>query len=240
MYFSGMLARVSLLVVLLSLLRFSVTAQAIRGEVVSMDNKKPIAGVTITNIHTSLVVTTAETGSFIIAGSSDQLLEFNKPGFKTARVRIPKGFIPPYFKIIMERGLSPIENRIAAQGNRYDPTADSLRFRELYKHELDFARLSTVEKIQHPFSAMSKRNQEVWRFQDEYYETEKEKYVDRTFSPAVITKFTGLTGDSLRTYMVRFRPTYDQLRSMNDYTFYNYVKMTAHRFRSRITPRNSQ
>lgn len=234
-----MLARVSLLVVLLSLLRFSVTAQAIRGEVVSMDDKKPIAGATITNIHTSLTVSTGEQGSFIIAGSSDQLLEFNKPGYKTARVRIPKGYIPPYFKIILEHGLSPIENRLAGS-DKYDPVSDSIRYRELYKHELDFPRLSTVEKIQHPFSAMSKRNQEVWRFQDEYDSYQKEKFVDRTFSPATVSRFTGLAGDSLKNYMVRFRPSYEQLRGMNEYTFYNYIKVTAHRFRSRNTPRNSQ
>lgn len=233
-----MLARLSLLV-LLSLIRFTVAAQTIHGEVVSMDDKKPIPGTSITNIHTSLTVTTGEQGSFVIAATSDQLLEFNKPGYKTTRVRIPKGFVPSYFKIIMERGLSPIENRLA-QNDKYDPISDSIRYRELYKHELDFPRLSTVDKIQHPFSAMSKRNQEIWRFQDEYESFQKEKFVDRTFSPATISRFTGLTGDSLRNYMVRFRPSYDQLRGMNEYTFYNYIKVTSHKFRSRNTPRNSQ
>jgi hypothetical protein len=234
-----MLARVSLLVLLLSVIRFTVAAQAIHGEVVSMDDKAPISDVAITNIHTSLTVSTNELGSFMIAGSSDQLLEFNKPGFKTTRVRIPKGYVPSYFKIIMSRGISPIENRYVA-GNRYDPTADSLRYRELYKHELDFAKMSTLDKINHPFSAMSKRSQEIWRFQDDFDEFQKEKYVDKTFNPAIVSKFTGLTGDSLRTYMIRYRPGYDQLRGMNDYAFFNFVKSTVRHFRTRTTPRNSQ
>ena len=41
-------------------------------------------------------------------------------------------------------------------------------------------------------------------------------------------------------YMRRYRPTYDQLRSMGDYTFYNFIKTTAKQYRGRNTPRNAQ
>lgn len=214
-------------------------AQAIRGEVLDMDGKRPIPGVTIENVHTSLEITTGAEGAFLIAAAGGHLLEFKKAGYKTARVRIPQGYIPPFFRIIMSKGITEI-NDMSIASNRYNYRQDSLRYYELYKNELSLHRMSTLEVISHPFSAMSKRSREIWAFQDTYAEFEKEKYVDRTFNPAVVTKFTGLNGDSLQAYMRRFRPTYEQLRSMNDYAFFNYIKVTVHSYRSYVIPRGAQ
>ncbi len=227
---------------LLFLLFNSITCfgQAIHGEVADMENKRPITGVTIENIHTSLDVTTFDDGTFLIAASGGQLLEFKKPGYKTVRVRIPQGYIPSYFKIIMKRGVSEVKDMYAENDGRYDYTSDSIRFHELYKHELDFPRLSTIDMIAHPFSALSAKNREIWAFQEDFDNFEKEKYVDRTFSEAVITRFTGLTGDSLRYFMRRYRPTYQQLKSMNDYTFFSYIRTNAQRYRNTQTPRSAQ
>lgn len=215
-----------------------VYAQTIKGDVMDMETKHPIKGVSIQNIHTSFGVTTDDSGSFIIVATSGQLLEFVKPGYKTVRVRIPQGFIPPYFRIIMQKGLPSPGDNIAQ--NRYNYKKDSLTSYEIYKHELDYPRLSAFDAMQHPFSALSKRNREIWRFQEEYDYFEKEKYIDRTFSAAIITRITGLQGDSLRNYIRRYRPGYEQLRNMNDYSFFSYIKNTVHNFRSRDLPRSSQ
>lgn len=214
--------------------------QVIKGEVVDKDSKHVIDGVTIENIHTSLSVNTSENGSFVIAATGDQLLEFKKTGYQTVRVRIPKGMVPPYFKIIMQHGVTHVKDLLAANTGRYDYTQDSIRFYELYKHELDMPKLSAIGSISHPFSALSKKNREVWQFQNNFSETEKEKYVDRTFNAELITRYTGLTGDSLAYYMVKFRPSYEDLRGMNDYTFFNYIKRTAYTYRNHSRGRSAQ
>ncbi len=232
-------ARAFALLLLLSLTSQLALAQIIHGEALDMNNKKPIEGVVIDNIYTNVSITTVADGSFVIAATAGQLLEFKKPGYKLTRVRIPHGDIPPYFRIILERGITPPSD-IYAQGNRYDNRRDSMRFYELYKHELDFPKMSAMEKIRSPFSAMSKRNRQIWEFQEDYSNNEKEKYVDQTFNRALITKITGLQGDSLTTYMRRYRPTYDQIRGMNDYAFYSYIKTGVRRFRSITTPRGAQ
>jgi hypothetical protein len=228
-----------LLLFLLCIARFSAVAQAIRGEVLDNEDKRPVAGVVIENIHTSLSISTDNNGSFLIAAAGGQLLEFRKPGFKTTRVRVPMGYIPSFFRIIMKKGL-PVIQEVEMPPNRYDYRRDSIRYHELYKHELEFPKLSGFDMIAHPFSAMSSRNREIWQFQEDYEEFEKEKYVDRTFNAALITKFTGLKGDSLRTYMRRYRPSYPQLRSMNDYTFFNFIKTSVKYFRNADSPRGAQ
>ncbi len=231
-------AIVSLLLVLL--IAGTSFGQIIHGEALEMDNMKPIEGVAIENIYTNVSITTVADGSFVISAAAGELLEFRKPGFKVTRVRIPRGDMPSYFRIIMERGLTPPSDIYAAKGNRYDNKQDSIRFRELFQHQLDFPKLSGIEKVKSPFSALSKKNRMVWAFQEDYTNFEKEKYVDFTFNQELITKITGLTGDSVAKYIRRFRPSYEQLRGMNDYTFYTYIKTSVHRFRTPNRPVGGQ
>lgn len=227
------------LLFLLLFASFPDIAQSIRGEVLDMDTKRPLDGVSIENIYTALNITTDSKGAFLIAATSGQLLVFKKSGYKTTRVRIPQGYIPPYFRIIISKGVTEIKDKAIA-GDRYDYRSDSIRFHDLYQHELDFPKMSTFDMIAHPFSAMSGRNRAIWQFQDDYSEMEREKYVDMTFNEAVVTKFTGLTGDSLHYYMRKYRPSYEQLHSMNDYTFYNYIKNTVNRYRKPDNARSAQ
>ena len=185
-------ARASLLLMILCVLGIPAIAQTIRGDVLDMDTKKPVSGVSIQNIYTLLDITTDDQGGFIIAANSGQLLEFKKTGYKTARVRVPQGYIPPYFRILVKKGISDIKpDMYVAHNNRYD-----------------------------------------------YTEFEKEKYVDKTFNEEVITKFTGLKGDSLHYFIRRYRPSYEQLKSMNDYALYNFIKASVQRYRMPNTPRN--
>jgi len=214
-------------------------AQTIRGEVLDIEDRQPVSGVNIENVYTNLVISTDENGGFIIAAANGQLLEFKKPGYKTVRVRVPEGYIPPYFRIIMKKGIPEIQS-VAKSNNRYDYTSDSIRFHELYKHELDFPKMSGIDVIAHPFSAMSGKNREVWKFQDDFDEFEKERYVDKTFNEEVVAKFTGLQGDSLHYFMRRYRPTYQQLKTMSDYAFFNFIKTNAYYYRNAGSPRGAQ
>ena len=91
-------AKATAFLFLLNLFCFPAIAQTIRGEVLDVDNKKPLTGVEILNIYTMLNISNDNQGAFIIAASGGQLLEFKKPGYKTARVRVPQGYIPSYFR----------------------------------------------------------------------------------------------------------------------------------------------
>ena len=219
---------------------YPLSGQTIKGEVRDMEDKHALADVSIENIYTSERISTDEKGTFSIAATSGQLLEFRRAGYKVVRVRVPKGFIPSYFMILISKGLSEVKDMIAEHSTRYDYTNDSIRYHDIYAHELDFPKLSGFDMIASPFSALSAKNRRIWQFQEDYDAFEQEKYVDRTFNESVITKFTGLTGDSLHYYMRRYRPSYDQLKHMNDYTFFNFIKTSVTQYRHMNTPRGAQ
>ncbi len=225
-------------VVILLCCTLPAVAQLIHGDAIDMASKQPIDSVVIDNIHTNVSIVTAKDGSFVIAGQSGQLLEFRKPGYKVTRVRIPMGYVPPYFRIIMQRGLPDRQELQIDKPKNYRD--DSMDRRNMYGYVLDIPKMSTFEKIRSPFSALSARNRQIWQFQDVFEENEQEKYVEYKFNRDLVQKVTGLKGDSLTVYMNRFRPTYQQLRSMNEYTYFTYIKNTVTRFRSRNTPRSAQ
>jgi hypothetical protein len=217
--------------VLLLAFTFPSLAQAVRGEVVDGNTGLPVEHVSIQNVHSKMGVVTPADGRFFLSGSEDELLEFKKLGYKTVRIRLQR-VIPPYFKIIMTK--APIELpefELARQGRSPDYKSDSLKYSELYQHVLDFPQMSGVDKLRSPFSALSKSNRQKWAFQENYAYFQSEKYIDYTFNDALITQITGFTGDTLLRYKQRYRPSYQQLRGMNEYNFFLYIKESAARFR---------
>jgi hypothetical protein len=220
-----------LLILVFLLHSFVTLAAPITGDITDGGTKAHIANVAVVNVHTSAGTVSDEQGRFSIEVSKGDLLEFRKIGYKTLRIRIPHGTIPPYFKVIMQQG--PVElPEFDLQAQARDWKKDSARYYELYKGAIEFEKLDGLDVVRHPFSALSKRNRQIWAFQKEYNYWEQQKFIDYTFNEKLITSITGLTGDSLQFYMKRFRPGYDFLRSVNEYSYYAYIKESAEFFRT--------
>jgi len=206
-------------------LPYSVLAQVIEGVTLDVETGKPVDDVLITNVHQDKRVLSGKDGKFTIDAAGGQLIEFKKEGYKVYRLRLPQSKSFPFYKMSMQQydpAVPHFENMAAP-----DYKTDSMKYALLYKNELEKPRMTTVEAMKHPFSAMSKKNRQVWAFQVEYARFQEQKFIDYTFSDNLISSLTGLTGDSLRVYKQMYRPTYTQLRTMNEYTFLNYVKRTV-------------
>lgn len=218
---------------LLFILSLPLTLRAtfILGQVLDREGKGGLADVTIQNVHTGFNTNTDSAGNFTIAATQGQLIEFRKLGYKTVRFRMPGGAVPSYFKIIMQAGPIELPEYQVAGGSR-NYKKDSLEYYQLYKNALEFPQLTGLDVIQHPFSALSKRNRRIWAFQKEYAVFEREKYIDYTFNASLVKNLTGLEGDSAQYYLRKFRPTYEQLRSMNEYEFYDFIKESVTYFRT--------
>jgi hypothetical protein len=76
------------------------------------------------------------------------------------------------------------------------------------------------------------RNKRYLAFQHRLEREEQDKYIDHRFNKATVRKLTGLTGKSLDTFMIAFRPTYVFTISTNDYEFLQYVKLAAETYKA--------
>lgn len=222
-----------------------VCAQPMEGHVLDVSNSDPVEGVRVFNIYSEEEMVSDANGAFNVHVHAGELVEFRKEGYKVLRVRIPEGKRPSYFKVMMQQKGTDVVDYMHTRGAAPDYKTDSMRYYALYKESLEFPRLTGYQVIQHPFSAMSKKNQQIWAFQDEYRFYQEQKFIDYTFNHKLINRITHLEGDSLQAYMEIFRPTYQQLRSMTEYAYFNYIKHTAEIFRERgirsrmVRPRSS-
>jgi len=220
-----------ILLFLLFIFPQAVFGTSITGEIIDGNTRLAVSNVRITNIHNNVSTVSDDEGKFSIVVDKGQLLEFRKIGYKTLRIRIPEGTIPPYFKVIVQQG--PIElPEFALEAQAKDWKKDSLRTYQLYKNAIEFQKLEGLDIVRHPFSALSKRNRQIWAFQKEYNYWEQQKFIDYSFNEKLVMNLTGLQGDSLQLYMKRFRPSYEFIRSMNEYSYYNYIKESGELFRT--------
>jgi len=204
-------------------------AQVLSGILLNAEGALP--EVLVQNIHTGQEVMSDASGKFSINGTAGQLLEFHKMGYQTARVRIGAGN-PPFYRIMLEPGVQELDE-VEVRNHYQDFKHDSLRYHDLFKKELEFPKMSTLQAIQSPFSAMSKKNRQIWAFQKEYAWFEEQKYVDYNFNEKIVSNLTGLKGDSAQSYIRRYRPSYEMIRGMKEYELYSYIKHTVDIWRKR-------
>lgn len=218
--------------VLLFLLPVSVMAQQRISGTVADAAGVPLAQVAVQNIHSGEALLSDVQGHFAVAVRAGQLIEFRRIGYKTARVRIGAGTLPPFYRILLEPGVQELQE-VEVRNHFTDFKHDSLRYRALFKKQLEYQTVTGWRAFQSPFSALSKTNQQMIRFQEQYAWLEEQKFVDFNFNERLIGQLTGLRGDSATAYMRRFRPSYDMVRGMQQYDYFSYIKQTADLWRRR-------
>ena len=161
---------------LLWLFYVTATGQTMQGQIVDATTGDPMDKVNIHNVHTETGTASNDDGMFQITVSNGHLVEFRKPGYKIIRVRIPEGSLPPFFKVGMEQSSTELP-MVEVRGIAKDYKSDSERYVAIYKHALSFPEMSTAQMMRSPFSALSKRNRQIWAFQKEFEWFQQQKFI---------------------------------------------------------------
>lgn len=78
-----------------------------------------------------------------------------------------------------------------------------------------------------------RKNKQRLAFQNRLLQEEQDRYVDYRFSPKVISRITGLTGDTLEMYRKLYRPDYYFVVNSTLAEFYEYILNTSYAFKKR-------
>ncbi|HWJ30495.1 MAG TPA: hypothetical protein VNS32_28440 [Flavisolibacter sp.] len=81
-----------------------------------------------------------------------------------------------------------------------------------------------------------RKNRETMRFKERLIEQEHEKFVDHRFNRGLVRKLTGLDGDSLEVFMLRYRPSYEFTLVTGDYDFQLFIKKAGEDFKTNPQP----
>lgn len=79
-------------------------------------------------------------------------------------------------------------------------------------------------------SFLTKKKNPISKLQKKLLQEENEKYVAQAFSEERVRSLTSLQGDSLQTFIDRYRPSAGLITQMNDYELLLYIKKSYKEF----------
>jgi hypothetical protein len=69
-----------------------------------------------------------------------------------------------------------------------------------------------------------RKNKSMEKFRERLEEQERQKFIDHRFNKALVKSLTGLDGDALNVFMLKYRPSYAFALTSTEYDFQMYIK----------------
>ncbi|RZL50911.1 MAG: hypothetical protein EOP00_01915 [Pedobacter sp.] len=243
-----------LLTILFLLFSLSLSAQNLNGLVIDENTKLPIENVQV--ITKTSIVLTNDVGKFSLVNIAlGEKISFRIIGYETIELIVKKEILGVNVNIKLHTKTIDLRAvNIRAQRNY---KMDSLALRKEYasvfaykgpkftdmfvkvdpSYRSPFANInpnSTASILKFnalsAFSFFNKKKNTTSRMKELLLEDEGLKYVDRIFSEEKISSLTKLQGDSLQTFIRRYRPTYLMVKKMTEYEIIGYINRSYAEF----------
>ncbi|WP_158826482.1 carboxypeptidase-like regulatory domain-containing protein [Mucilaginibacter lacusdianchii] len=235
---------------------FKLNAQSLNGRVIDRSTRLPVANARISTTYQN--ATTNNTGIFRLntAHVGDTVLVeatgyvsfhsiINKSSGDTLKIYLSKASVllkPVTVFGKHDAGLDSLRLRqeyasTFINKNRVLKDAFITRSPNLYKPYDNLTApnnttaILSVNALQLVNNIFSKKKGETSKLQKVLLKEEENDFVNRTFNRQLVTQATGLKGDSLQSFINRYRPTATQLKSMTSYDLIVYVKNNYQTFK---------
>ena len=177
---------------------------------------KPLWPATVVNVFTQQSTSTNEYGAYSIAANAGDIIAFTYIGYKSVeKVQPPSGIA--VVNIALEHEDYQLQEFRLHPGHLTQYQIDSIEQRSTYKIPL---RQKHANPFNSPFSAIaekfSKTSKRTFQFQKDFIAGETEKFIDSRYTPELVNKLTGATGDSVGHFMYAYPMPYDFCRTATD------------------------
>lgn len=216
--------------------------QQVKGKVVNKDTKLPINGAMVSTGNR--VVFTNILGDFSIAASGNDSLKITSLGYKPFRLKVINTMETQHIELDLAK---IVLNEVTIRSNRErDFKKDSTEKRRFYAKEFNYKGPRVMDAFVHhvPRStselltvdvmtlirALTKKSTRAYKFNKLLLRDEKADYVHQKFSHGLVSKVTGLKGDTLSEFVVQYRPTYAFAHKATDYDMELYIKDCYQKF----------
>lgn len=202
-----------LLLFILLFAGYLASAQNARGKMRDFSDSSVIADVLVTNISLKTKASSDRTGSFSIRANSFDTLVFSIAGYAQDTLLVDDDFFKQEIDIFIRRKATELKT-VVVQADRY--RQDSLEARERY-NEIAAGKEKVLMRNHgngfgvtfSPFTYLSKKEKDKRQLLKREKREEEAAYVNYRFSRSKVIQLTGLGGDSLQTFMIRYRPSYE-------------------------------
>jgi len=231
---------------LLVIITSKISAQQINGQVLDYSTKLPIDNVAIT-YGTQTIITTS-TGKFsFIKNASIEIIGLKKQGYQDNDLNLNSNFKD--FTVYLRPSSINLDDVLVF--SKRDYLADSLNMRKefanVFAYKAPTIKDVVVKKgLRYPtigsnlvsnstssivsfdvlktIGLLTKNKSSISKLKKEQLKAEETKYIDHRFNAENIASITNLEGDSLQSFIQKYRPSAIEIRKMNDYQILMYVK----------------
>lgn len=209
--------RISCLFLVLVLCGLIAQAQTMMGYVRDAYTGKPLYPVVVVNESTQEAVTTNDSGLYVISARTGDVMAFSYVGYQTVEHRKPTSIIVASININMEPQQISLPEFKFKIDKRTKYQVDSEERRTIYKLALERTHPSPIMSPASAIAEMfSKKAKMVYKFQENFYNGEVEKFVDIRYTPSLVAKMTGFTGDTIGHFMYSYPMPYQFARTATD------------------------
>lgn len=202
------------------------------GKVRQKESRKILASVNVTNKTQQKVNVSDMGGNYRIAANAGDTITFTFAGLRTETIIVDSRMLAEKdgYQVYLEpKSVFLPTVKVDGQTNYQ---LDSIKRREDYQklypvHPRKLIGNETpadgVGIVIAPNDYFSARETQMRRLRRRLAEEEKEYYIDSRFPAVYVAKLTGLKGDSLQVFLVRYRPTYDFCRKASNEAIFLYI-----------------
>jgi hypothetical protein len=213
------------------LLFFSASAaqQSLKGRMFDLDTDSVLAGVTIYNATKNIYTLSEADGSYAVTAMEGDRVIFSSVGYRPDTVHVAYYmFLTGYdIPLTLKNGLL---KSVTVLGSYQ---ADSIRRHEEYRDIYEKPKMARLPKGNVPANGFGvtfnpvifvpAKEKQKEKLKKQLIYQEEQAFVDYSFSRSYVEKITGLHGDSLRVFMLRYRPSYTFCRTTGKVDMLVYV-----------------
>jgi len=210
--------------------------QLIKGRVVDKDTKLPVNGAIVSMGNKQAF--TNSFGEFSITASGNDSLKIARLGYTPYKMMI--SIVMATIRIELEPAKIVLKEVIVHSNREREFKKDSAENRQFYDKQFNYKGPKVMDAfvgnpIKNPgelisidvvtlIRALTKKSTPEYKFNKLLLRDEKIDYVNQKFSHGLVSKVTGLKGDTLSAFIVQYRPTYKFAHTATDYEMELYIK----------------
>lgn len=221
----------------------------LRGKIFDKGYDRVVIAATIINLSNKASSISDMGGNYKIAASEGDNIIFSSTGYFSDTVKVEEYMLRSGLDIFLEQHYIELEEVGVGELNKYQ--MDSLSRAEEFSQALNSPSSkivggkgntisSGVGITLSPLSHFSKKEKNERRFKRRFYKQEEEYYIDFKFPYKYVSKITGLQGDSLRTFMYTYRPSYKFCRANDREAMLVYINDKLREYKNQLAPQTEE
>ena len=204
--------------------------QQLYGRVIKKGSREVLQGVNVKNARQDKYNESDIGGNYKIPAETGDTIIFSSAGYRPDTIIVAPYMFTEDFLVPLTPNVVTLVRVEVDEMTNYEQ--DSIKRRESYAFIFDRKPTKLMNKKSpgdapglsfSPISRFSSGEKQKRRFEKHLEEQEKDYYIDAKFSPGRVAQLTRLKDDSLHTFMVRYRPSYEFCRTASSRDILLYI-----------------